>query len=77
MAQGTVLGRPTSSALMKFARRPKNSPIGVAAAHRSSMLQGLALVRRAKANDGEDGTDEAAVERHAAFPDRRNVQGIG
>ena len=31
MAQGTLLGRPTISALMKLAMRPKKMPIGTAA----------------------------------------------
>ena len=31
MAHGTSLARPTTSELMKFAMRPKNSPNGVAA----------------------------------------------
>ena len=77
MAQGTVVGLPTSSPLMKLASRPKNSPIGVAAAHTSSMLQTLALVRRAKYDDGEDGAEQAAVECHAAHPHGRDVERVG
>ncbi len=47
-AQGTVLGRPHSSALTKLASRPKNKPIGVAAAHKSSTLQELTPRQREK-----------------------------
>ncbi len=47
MAQGMLDGRPHSSALMKFASRPKNRPIGVAAAQTSSTLQESAPTLRA------------------------------
>jgi hypothetical protein len=47
IAHGTVLARPQSTALMKLASRPKNRPMGAAAAARSMTLQGSAPTRRA------------------------------
>ena len=70
-------GLPQSSPLMKLAMRPKNSPIGVTTAARSSMASALKDARTREEHDGEHRAEEAAVERHAALPDREDLGRAG
>ncbi len=48
MPQGTVVGRPQSSPLMKFAMRTRKPPIGSATTMMSPRLSGLIFLTRAK-----------------------------
>ena len=71
--QGRSVGRPQSSALMKFAIRPSSSPGGVPSAHRSVVEpNGTRLARRPEERSRQD-AQEAAVERHAALPQERDL----
>ena len=50
MAQGTSLSRPTTSALMKLAMRPKKRPKGTLAATTSMTVRGVTAWRRANSH---------------------------
>ena len=61
---------PNSSPLMKLAIRPRNRPIGAAQATASPISRHGALRRRANSTQAASTPSSAAVERHAAVPDR-------
>ena len=76
MAQGTSVGRPHNSPLMKLAMRPRNSPIGATAEVRSPS-DSIGMSRcSANSTHGDDAAEEAAMERHAAVPELQDLQRV-
>ena len=76
MAQGTSVGRPHNSPLMKLARRPRKSPIGATAVVTSPSERIGKPRRSANSDGGDDAAEHAAVERHAAGPQLENLERV-
>ena len=76
-AQGTSVGLPHNSPLMKLASRPRPRPTGTEAAPRSSMRSRLVPMRRPIEDAGHHHAEEAAVEGHAAIPHPEDLEGVG
>ena len=77
MAQGTSVGRPHNSPLMKLAMRPRNSPIGATAGGDVAERQHRNAALQREQHDGDDAAGEAAVERHAAVPQLQDLDRMG
>ena len=73
---GHVGGRPHSSPLMKLAIRPKKSPNVHRGGADVEQRQHRDLPPEREDRHGEDGADEAAVERHAAFPEPEEAERV-
>ena len=68
------VARPQSSPLMKLARRPRNRPIGATAAGDVGQATGSGSLRqRASRIRATRAAEQAAMERHAAVPDREDL----
>ena len=76
MAQGTSLGRPQSSPLMKLASRPRNRPIGAAQAIASPTSRIATPAAAGEQDAGRHHAEQAAVERHAALPDLEGLERV-
>ena len=78
IAQGSQsgAGRPHSSPLMKLAMRPKPSPIGAHTAMRSAKASSRMPLRRQNQHDRDADAERAAMEAHAAVPDREDLRRV-
>ena len=66
--------RPQSSPLMKLPRRPAARPSGTSGATKSIRSHQLTLLAPGDERHRRQHAEEAAVERHAALPDREDLQ---
>ena len=74
--QGTSVGRPQSSALMKFAILPRHRPGGVASASASASDPMGTPCLSGKKDCGHDHAQQTTVKRHPAIPEPQHRQRI-
>ncbi len=75
-AQGTSVGLPHSSPLMKLPMRPAPKPIAGSGAVKSNTSASALAAPAGEQRERDQHADQAAVERHAAFPDAQHAERI-
>ncbi len=76
MAQGTSVGRPHNSPLMKLVRPDQEQPDGRDGSDQIEIRQDRDAPAPGEQDDGQSRADQPAVEGHAAMPDRGISSGL-